>query len=39
MVDRNGLQTTLGLMLAAGTSLVLWAALLQGLRWAAHTLF
>ncbi len=38
MADRNGLQTTIGLVLAAGTSVMLWAGLVQAVRWAAHSI-
>ena len=36
---RRGLLPTLGVSLAAGTSLVLWLALVQAARWAAHAVF
>jgi hypothetical protein len=36
---RRGLVPTLGLSLAAGTSLILWLALVQAARWATHAVF
>lgn len=39
MSSQDGFGPAIGLVLAAGTSLVLWFGLAHAASWAAHTLF